>query len=122
MATGRNSIGFEIDINFKDYLGERFQGMASFSNKLIHSRIENHLSFVQSRIRSRGPSGYSNEHYGFPVMTSQETEMIFDELDKLEVRDNGAIEVSYRQNPSFSFEDGKLREKDAAPLSKWIQA
>jgi DNA modification methylase len=122
MATARNSIGFEIDTNFKDYLGERFQDVVAFSNKLIRSRMESHLSFVQSRERSRGPLGYSNKHYGFPVMTSQETEMIFDELDKLEVRDNGTIEVNYRQNPSFSFGDGKLREKNAAPLSKWIQA
>ena len=66
MATGRNSIGFEIDPNFKKHLYERFQDIVGFSNKLIRNRIENHLRFVQDRVQSRGPLGYFNKHYGFP--------------------------------------------------------
>jgi len=119
MATGRNSIGFEIDPNFKEHLYERCQDIVGFSNKLLRSRIENHLRFVQDRVQSRGPLGYFNKYYGFPVMTSQETKMVFDELDKLEVREDGLIEVNYRKQPSFVFEDGKLRGIGEAPLSKW---
>lgn len=119
MATARNSIGFEIDPNFKEYLDERFKDIVGFSNKLLRSRIENHLSFVQNRVQLRGSLGYSNKRYGFPVMTKQETEMVFDELRELEVREGGLMEINYRQKPSFVFEEGKLREKDVAPLSKW---
>ena len=52
-------------------------------------------------------------------MTSQETEMMFDELDQLEVREDGLIEVKYRQKPRLTFEDGKIRGIGEAPLSKW---
>src|SRR4030067_1703027 len=41
MATGRNSIGYEIDPNFKELLYERCQDIVSFSNKLIRDRIDN---------------------------------------------------------------------------------
>jgi DNA modification methylase len=119
MATGRNSIGFEIDPNFKEYLNERFQDIVEFSNTLIRGRIENHLRFVQGRVKSRGPLGYFNKHYGFPVVTSQETEMMFDELEKLEIRKDDLIEISYRQQPSLTYEDGRIRSPGEARLNKW---
>lgn len=122
MATGRNSVGFEIDSNFREQLYERFQDIVGFSNKLVLSRIENHLDFVRNRAQLRGPLGYSSKYYGFPVMTSQETEIMFDELDRLEVKEDGSIEVKYRQKPFFSFIDGRLRENSEAPLSKWANA
>ena len=100
MATGRNSVGIEIDPNFKDHLNERFEDMLDFSNKLIENRIENHLQFVQEKTRVKGPLGYLNRVYGFPVMTSQEVEMVFDELEKINV-EGDFIEVQYKETPSL---------------------
>jgi modification methylase len=103
MATGRNSVGFEIDPAFKEQLHERFQDIVGFSNRLIRSRIENHLGFVRDRMEARRPLRYLNKHYGFPIMTSQEKELTFDELDKFEVIEDTVIEVNYRRKPSFTF-------------------
>jgi len=120
MATGRNSVGVEIDPNFKDHLQERFEDIVDFSNRLIENRIENHLQFVQERTRVKGPVGYLNKVYGFPVMTSQEVELVFDELEKIGVIAN-FFEVHYKGEHSFSLKEGMVKSIDKMPLSKWIR-
>jgi len=95
MATGRNSVGIEIDKKLKETLFERFEGVVDFSNKLIENRILNHLKFVKERTIAKGELGYKNSTYGFPVMTSQETEIIFNLPLKI-FRKESEIEVEYR--------------------------
>ena len=53
MATGRNSIGFEIDPNFEDHLSSRFNGIVDFSNQLIESRINAHLEFTLKKYEQK---------------------------------------------------------------------
>lgn len=120
MATGRNSVGIEIDPNFKAHLQERFEDIVDFSNRLIENRIENHLRFVQERTRIKGPLGYLNKIYGFSVMTSQEVELLFDELEKMNVRGN-VVEVQYKEKPSLVLDQGMIRQISKVPLSKWIK-
>ena len=120
MATGRNSIGIEIDPNFKEHLQERFEDIVDFSNKLIKNRIENHLRFVQERTRVKGPLGYLNKVYGFPVMTNQEVELVFDELEKIKVKDN-VFEIHYKEKPSFVLREGMETSISKVPLNKWIK-
>ncbi len=100
MATGRNSLGIEIDPNFKNLLQERFRHIVEFSNGLTESRIRNHLRFVRERTDVKGPLGYSNKTFGFPVMTSQEVELIFDELDGTRTKED-LVEVTYKRKPSL---------------------
>lgn len=120
MATGRNSIGIEIDPNFKDHLKERFEDIVDFSNRLIENRIEKHLQFVHERTKIKGPLGYVNKTYDFPVMTSQEVELMFDELEKIKVKDN-IFEIDYKEKPTFVFGEGMVRSINKVPLSKWIR-
>ncbi len=100
MATGRNSIGIEIDRNFKNHLHQRFDNIVEFSNGLIENRLANHLRFVQEKTRVKGPLGHISRAYGFPVMTGQEVEIIFDELDKINMK-SCVVEVIYRKKPSL---------------------
>jgi len=102
MATGRNSIGFEIDPNFQEHFNARFQVVVDFSNELIKRRLDNHLKFVQDRIKKKGALGYTSKIYGFPVMTNQETEIEFDELKKINFEDH-LIEIEYSGSPSCTF-------------------
>jgi DNA modification methylase len=104
MATGRNSVGVEINPNFKDYLQERFEDIVDFSNKLIENRIENHLQFVQERTKVKGPLGYISKVYCFPVMTSQEVELVLDELEKIRFKDN-VFEIDYKGAHNFSLKE-----------------
>lgn len=96
IATGRNSVGFEIDPNFKALLRKRFQGICAFSNNLIERRIRSHLKFVQQRTITKGSLGYVNKTYGFPVVTSQEVELAFDTPEKIKINDD-SIEVVYKK-------------------------
>ncbi len=118
MATARNSVGYEIDANFGKHILSRFGNIADFSNQLIENRISNHLRFVRERTKSKGGLGYVSKVYGFPVMTSQETEITFDEL--VEVRKEKAeIEVIYRDAPTFTFDEDTLIQKGKS-LKNWI--
>lgn len=99
IVTGRNSIGVEIDQNFKQSLFSRFQKSTDFAEKLLRDRIKDHLSFVEQRIKTKGDLGYESKIYGFPVMTNQEVEIQFSELSKVTVNGNKVI-AEYKQNPT----------------------
>ncbi len=96
IATGRNSVGIEIDPNFKEQLHKRFVDIAEFSNKLIETRLDNHLRFAKERAKVKEAFAYTSKVYGFPVKTKQEVEMILDEVMKINVEDD-FIEVQYKE-------------------------
>ncbi len=98
MATGRNSMGFEIDPNFRELLFSRFDNIVIFSNQLIENRISNHLRFVSQRAKAKKKLGYLSKSYGFPVMTNQETEIVFDRLTRVTKLDN-EFEIEYNERP-----------------------
>ncbi len=119
MATARNSVGYEIDPNFGKHLFSRFEGVVDFSNQLIENRIANHLKFVKERTKIRGGLGYVSKVYGFPVMTSQETEITFDELSRISKTEN-EVEVQYKETPTFQFSEGALIQKGKS-LKNWLE-
>ena len=87
MAAGRNSIGFEIDPNFKPHIFNRFRSIVNFANQRIRERLRLHMDFVRQRTVTHGDLGYKSKHYGFPVMTQQETEIFFEKLRQVEMSD-----------------------------------
>ncbi len=95
IATARNSIGIEIDTNFKAHLSLRFKNIVEFSNQLIENRIKNHRKFVQERTAAKNAMDYTSKVYGFPVMTTQEVEIVFSKLKNIAMHEN-EIEVEYR--------------------------
>jgi len=118
MATGRNSIGVEIDKNFGETLIARFENIIDFSNQLLENRIRNHLRFVQERTKLKGGLGYESVTYGFPVMTSQEVEITFNEPLKI-IRKKSDINIEYREKPTFNYVKGALVQKGKS-LGDWI--
>ena len=101
ISTGRNSIGFEIDSNFKEHIISRLENLVDFSNQLLQDRIENHLKFVQEKTNAKVRLQYTSSYYGFPVMTSQEKEIFFEKLSKIKRRGN-MIEAQYQRSKSIS--------------------
>jgi DNA modification methylase len=106
MATGRNSISFEVDPNFRSSIFARFGDIVDFSNRHIESRLRKHVAFVKERTRTHGRSGYTNKYYGFPVMTKQETEILFDELNEAVLKDN-SVEVDYKEATAIRSSEAK---------------
>jgi len=118
MATGRNSIGFEIDPNFKPHIFDRFDNIVDFSNQQIENRLRKHVAFVKERTVTHGGLGYASKYYGFPVMTKQEIEIFFDELSEIEIEDK-AFKVDYDERATMFFVNGELERKGKPLLSNW---
>jgi len=110
MVAGRNSVGFEIDSDFAKQLSARFNEVVEFSNYLIENRIKNHLDFVKERSITHGVLSHINKVYGFPVMTSQEVEIEFSELNKI-VEKNNEFEIEYKETPTMKFDETIIFKK-----------
>ena len=104
MATGRNSIGFEIESGFRDEIVSIKDTVIDTSNDRIHHRIQNHLEFVQKRSEDKGNLKYINKHYKFPVVTRQEVELFFNPLENIEQIDGNTMAVMYADIPQEDFE------------------
>lgn len=85
MASGRNSVGFEIDDKLKSSIEENLKGfsIADF-NGVIKNRFNRHSEFVKARSAEKGPFKHFNNTLGADVMTSQEEELEFHYLTQID--------------------------------------
>lgn len=112
MASCRNSIGIEIDKNFKSLIDSQVRHILPFVNSHIWERINAHLDFTRHRESEKGKLKHSNIHYNFPVMTSQETNLIINYLKKIELFENNSFKVTYFENAILN------REGHNIPMSE----
>ncbi len=103
MTSGRNSIGVEIDESFQRALGKGRAGIAhhivNFSDHYLCDRVHRHFEFVKNRIQKSGPLKYTNRHYGFPVVTSQEQFILLNGLKEVRVCGDNIFEGVYSLKP-----------------------
>ncbi|MFH1840279.1 MAG: site-specific DNA-methyltransferase [Nanoarchaeota archaeon] len=95
MASGRNSIGVEIDQNFLDTINEKVSGIVDFSNMWNENRLKRHLEFVKKREEEKGKLGYVNEHHKFHVMTRQERMIKIPKLKIINYPSKNIFEIEY---------------------------
>jgi len=80
MATGRNSIGFEVDAGFQEQIQLIAKTISDTAAKRIHRRIQHHGDFIDRKLKENYEFKYFNKHYDFPVMTRQEIDLFFNPL------------------------------------------
>jgi hypothetical protein len=73
------------------------------SNQLIRKRLARHLEFVVDRLKTKGGLKYVNEPYGFPVVTAQENELIFNDLLMVKKMNSGMLAIDYSNKPQPEF-------------------
>jgi len=95
MASGRNSIGYEMDVTMKDSVTNTLNKIVDYSNEYITTRIKNHLSFIKARTETNKHIKYLNKYYKFPVITLQEKEILFNEIISLQTAGRDLFEVIY---------------------------
>ncbi len=95
ISLARNSIGYEIETNFKDTIYERINDMRQIVNRFNENRIEKHKKFIQERIETKGETKYVNKTYGFPVVTNQETNLKIPMLKELKQISENVFEAEY---------------------------
>lgn len=101
MASCRNSIGVEIEPGFKRLIHEKVREAKGFLNDFIATRLENHIKFVNSFKESGKTMKYRSKNYNFPVMTSQEEELLLPYIVRIETLDDCTYKVYYSKNPSI---------------------
>ena len=103
MATARSSIGLEIDAGMERHLEACTQGLLDRLNRYIENRLARHLRFVRERMAAGGPLKHRNTPYGFPVVTGQERELIFNPLTALQRTSRSEVDVDYDTAPQAAF-------------------
>lgn len=96
MMNGRNSVGYDIDSSFLDVLDSRVNGsFISEANNIVYNRLNNHSRFVEEYINKGKQPKHINANYGFPVITSQETELKLYGVSDIKREPNNEYLVSY---------------------------
>ena len=89
MASGRNSMGVEIDKNFNDIIELRINEIKKIVDARVQGRIVNHKEFVKKREEEKGKLKYYNKNYGFPIMTRQEINLHIPRIKEVKkIREN----------------------------------
>jgi modification methylase len=95
MASARNSVGYEIEKNFSEAIFSKTDEIVSHANERLRQRVDAHLEFVRERTETKGPCKHTNHFYGFPVITKQEADLVFQELLSVEQVDGSTLNASY---------------------------
>lgn len=83
LATGRNSIGVELDDTLLALVQEYLPRVKDEINKYNRSRLAKHVAWATLRTSEKGPLKHVNRHYGFPVMTGQEKELLINDVEEV---------------------------------------
>ena len=103
IASGRNSIGYEIDPAMKKAVDRMKDAVVDSSKQIIRNRLYKHMEFVVDRLKTKGMFKYENVYYGFPVMTAQEKELIINDPLSILRPEAGIFEVEYSDKPQLEF-------------------
>ena len=80
LASGRNSLGIEIDDTLTPVVQTFLEAAPRIAGEYNHRRLAQHQDWVRMRTAEHGPLKYANRHYGFPVMTAQEQDLLLDDI------------------------------------------
>jgi DNA modification methylase len=83
MAAGRNSLGFELDSNLHETMTAQLDTVTEYAHGYTESRLAGHVEFVKNKQAMNYGFKYMNKHYGFPVMTRQETELLINLIEAM---------------------------------------
>jgi len=104
MAAGRNSVGFEMDEGFAEIVASIAATIVADGNSQIRERLNRHLEFVKAKIAARPDFfKHTNRHYGFPVKTRQERDLLLNELIAVDEQGAGCWRVTYAEEPQADF-------------------
>ena len=89
MTAARHSIGYEREADFTTLFHDRISDIESMSKGIVHDRLERHRAFVEARQEENDDLTYTSEQYDFPVMTTQEQQILFYVVDGVHQVEDG---------------------------------
>lgn len=103
LTSGRNAIGVERDRPLVAMMRARLHQALAPANDYLNWRLQRHAQFVARRTRDGGALRYTNRHYGFPVMSRQERELLLNPLEALDEIRPGRIDAWYADRACFEW-------------------
>lgn len=132
-AAGRHSIGYDLEAGFGAHVEAEMKNMVGVANRRIRRRLTDHGTFVEDRLAAGKAMRYRNRHYGFPVVTAHEKELLINAVLSLECTAAGHFDTVYDDRPQEAFcgdwpeaatdpgTTGKTRPGKTRPRAKPIQ-
>jgi predicted RNA methylase len=91
MVAGRNSVGYEIDGEFRRVFADALEDVGALSRDVVGTRLDRHEAFVAERRSAGEPFEYEATHYDFPVTTKQERRIRLYAVESIEETENGYV-------------------------------
>ncbi len=108
MAAGRHSIGIDVDPSLITTITSSRPVLTPLLNQRVADRIRAHLEFVEACRENGRELKHRNQPHGFPVMTSQETDLELRFIADIRPVAGNELAVTYRGVPADpSSEDGE---------------
>lgn len=118
IASGRNSIGIEIDPAFREHIEKRIQSFIPYATEPTTSRISSHLQFIKEYSKNKDTPKHFNASHGFPVITRQETEL---QLFSIEgSSQNGTDTTVIEYEPLGKYDSKPPKKKWHFPLEEQV--
>jgi DNA modification methylase len=93
MVGGRDSVGYDLDMELFETFAERIRDLPAFSQEVLETRLSSHETFIE-RVGAEELE-YSANHYDFRVRTKQERDLRLYAVGEIESTDAG-YSVVYR--------------------------
>ncbi len=108
IASGRNSIGYELESEFSSTIEQTLllESNLELINNTIRKRILNHKEFINQRIEEKGIESvkHYNEWFDFPVMTRQEKDLTLQFVENIQKTDDNLFGASYVQEALLDYQ------------------
>ena len=120
LTAGRNSVGMEIDEKLVPVAYNLLHSTPPAANAYNHARLARHAEWAAARTAERGPLKYASRHYGFPVMTAQERDLLLNDVTGFSLGGTGAdgvtlmAQYSAESNGCFAAQDLSAKRKNKA--------
>ena len=101
ISSCRNSIGIEIEENFKPIVISGIQTAAPLANDKRTERLQHHFAFIHDYTQRKGSPKHYNQILGSPVVTSQETELELLGVDNVIEKTENAFQATYFRFSNF---------------------
>ncbi|UCF96636.1 MAG: site-specific DNA-methyltransferase [Spirochaetaceae bacterium] len=102
MCAGRNSTAVEIEENLIPLLQAQASDIVPTGNRRILERLERHRLFIEECRRNGRELKYTNRHYGFPVVSRQEREILINYLSSLTSTADLHWRIAYSSEPGLT--------------------
>jgi len=103
LAAGRNGLGCEMDESLAEPIRAGLSSLADLARARVRERLSAHLRFVRDMAAAGRPLRHVNRHYGFPVMTGQEKDLLLNDLDRIVALDGQTFEATYSEESQTAF-------------------